>query len=151
MAKYLQPPTEKKKKRKWEKQKNQKSKIKELWGRRKGLTSKELIIWTCGKRHSAEKPWVCLERREDTPPMLGDRAENQARLGRALKGYLCMFSQKNLNFITILLVIHTILLSHLSSCYTVVAWHTRQMSQQSVNVEPTLPFVVQVWKQYTLN
>lgn len=52
MAKHLQSLKEK---RKWEKEKNQKSKIKDLWRRSKGLTSEGLIIWTLGKRHSAHK------------------------------------------------------------------------------------------------
>lgn len=44
--------TERKKKMK---EKNQKSKIRDLWRRSKGLTSEGLIIWTLGKRHSAHK------------------------------------------------------------------------------------------------
>lgn len=52
MAKHLQSPKEK---RKWQREKNQKSKIRDLWRRCKGLTSEGLIIWTLGKRHSAHK------------------------------------------------------------------------------------------------
>lgn len=62
--------TKRKKENEETEDKNQKSKIKDLQGRNNSLTSMGLI-WTYGKWHSAEKPRVCLERREDTLPYTG--------------------------------------------------------------------------------